>query len=323
MTAAPRPGWYPDPAGAADLYRWWDGDSWTDAISESAQAPRPAPVPILGPTAATDTEAGRAGAPGDAEVNAGAAPEHTGPDERPSRPRLRTLAVLACGFAVFLAAALGVGLVIWREPGSGSAPPVSSGAGSSSSAPSPSRTSGPQAPPGQLDESTGVATIGQASITLPGSPYELDDDPMQISGVFDAFFLANAEVHSDYDGTHGWSATVGLAHFSPTLTQSENLTDVGAQAMAQLSKRFFGGHATTLKDVTAADRAVDGHSGMLVTAQVHYAITDLPSRYDTVTAWLVRLDDGSLVAAISSVPDDASPELRKLAAQSVASLTID
>ena len=28
------PGWYPDPGGQPGLFRWWDGQYWTDAISE-------------------------------------------------------------------------------------------------------------------------------------------------------------------------------------------------------------------------------------------------------------------------------------------------
>ncbi|MET0693944.1 MAG: DUF2510 domain-containing protein [Propionibacteriaceae bacterium] len=315
MTAAPRPGWYPDPAGAADLYRWWDGETWTEAISESAQAPRPGRAPTVGSGSHLDSDEG--------SDSANPLPTPDSVDEpgvRSGSP-LRTAGLVACGFAVFVAAALGVGLMIWREPSPTTAPPTSAGARSPSAATS--SPAAPQAPPGQLDESTGVATIGQASITLPGSPYELDDDPMQIPGVFDAFFVANADVHPDYDGMHGWSATVGLAHFSPTLTQSEDLSESGAQAMALLSKRFFGGHPTQVEEVSSSVRAVDGHSGMLVTAQVHYAIKDLPSGYDTVTAWLVRLDDGSLVAALSSVPNDADPDVKRLAQESVASLTIN
>jgi hypothetical protein len=41
-----------------------------------------------------------------------------------------------------------------------------------------------------------------------------------------------------------------------------------------------------------------------------------------VSAVVVRLDDGSLVIAASSVPNDADPELAKLAAASLRSLTI-
>ena len=54
-----------------------------------------------------------------------------------------------------------------------------------------------------------------------------------------------------------------------------------------------------------------------------YRITGLPSRYDDVTAILVRLDDGSVVAAFSSVPDDASEQIRTLAAASLDSLRVN
>jgi len=86
VTAAPLPGWYPDPAGVADLYRWWDGVGWTDAISESAQAPRPGLTPVLDA--------------GDAE--AASEPDATMAG-RPRSSALRTAVVLTCGFAVFIA----------------------------------------------------------------------------------------------------------------------------------------------------------------------------------------------------------------------------
>jgi hypothetical protein len=37
---------------------------------------------------------------------------------------------------------------------------------------------------------------------------------------------------------------------------------------------------------------------------------------------MVQADDGSVVAAISSIPDDASPDLAKLAARSLDSLEL-
>lgn len=51
-------GWYPDPAGSANL-RWWDGSAWTAHL-----APPPTPAPALAPTpayqaSATQTLAGQ------------------------------------------------------------------------------------------------------------------------------------------------------------------------------------------------------------------------------------------------------------------------
>ena len=35
-------GWYPDPGGVANLYRYWDGQAWSAATSPNPQAPPPA-----------------------------------------------------------------------------------------------------------------------------------------------------------------------------------------------------------------------------------------------------------------------------------------
>ena len=57
----PRPGWYADPGGQADL-RWWDGRAWTDSTRSHPDTTPPAeaitePTPIVssGPLPITDT----------------------------------------------------------------------------------------------------------------------------------------------------------------------------------------------------------------------------------------------------------------------------
>jgi hypothetical protein len=61
---------------------------------------------------------------------------------------------------------------------------------------------------------------------------------------------------------------------------------------------------------------------MRFSAQVYYSVDQLASRYDTVTALLVRLDDGSLIMAASSVPNDADPDLAQQAADTLNTLSI-
>ena len=36
----PQAGWYPDPAGAAGVHRWWSGSQWTDQTQIAAPPPR-------------------------------------------------------------------------------------------------------------------------------------------------------------------------------------------------------------------------------------------------------------------------------------------
>jgi hypothetical protein len=79
---------------------------------------------------------------------------------------------------------------------------------------------------------------------------------------------------------------------------------------------------TEVQHLQVADRAVGGQRGLVLTADVGYEVPHLPSRADRLTAVLVALDDGSVVAAVSSVPDDAPVQVESLAAASLASLTV-
>ncbi len=74
--------------------------------------------------------------------------------------------------------------------------------------------------------------------------------------------------------------------------------------------------------MTSKQRTVDGQPAMLFSAQVHYSVDRLPSRYDTVTALLVKLDDGSLIMAASSVPNDANSDVTRQASDALRTLQV-
>jgi hypothetical protein len=144
---------------------------------------------------------------------------------------------------------------------------------------------------------------------------------MLLPGVFDVAFTADAVVHSRYDGRHHWTASVALAQLSPAVT-SRDLESSVTSTIQAMTGHLFGGHQISASRRSSWDQAVDGHPGVMYTYRAGYRVKDLPSRYDDVSVLLVRLDDGSMVAALSSVPDDASAEVRRLARASLASLTI-
>ena len=281
MTNAPRPGWYPDPAGTADQYRWWNGHEWTNEVSPTANAP--APLGSLLGSAGTD------------------------PPRR--RSPLRAIVALVVIIALFLSATLGVGLWLWGGDTAGSR--------------SEARATPAPGPRGQLDESSRIASIGAATMTLPGDPYELKADPIADRGVFDVAFFAEAEVHEQYDGDNDWSAVVALAALDPNLVDGSDPETAARTALSKLATRIYGGQRTTVSHVRVADRSVDGNSGVEVSARISYAVDRLASRYDTLAAVVVRLDDGSYVAAFSSVPDDADPVVHRLARTSLDSLAIN
>lgn len=291
MSAAPRPGWYPDPAGTPELYRWWDGGDWSGAISESPRAPSP-----------------RSQHPADPED-----------DLRPRRTsRFRSVVALLVCLALFLSATVGLGLAIWQDP-----PTVKRSLGArAGAAVTPGVLPDSGATVGRLDERTRQATVGAASMTLPDQPYRLPPDPMQVPGLLEVFFLASAPVHEGYDGHRSWSAAVLLGRLAGTATDEDALEDHAVTAVRKLSTTFFRSEPTRLRKVSVADHSVDGNSGVRVTAQVHYAIDGLPSHYDQVTAVVVGLDDGTMLVAVSAVPDDADARLSAQATASVETLAV-
>jgi hypothetical protein len=223
--------------------------------------------------------------------------------------------MVAAGLSLFVVLTVTAGLLIWDEAPTG--PSTRGGRAIGAAGPSP----GDAAPVDQLDRSTRTARVGPASLVLPGDPYRVHPDPIPLGGVLDLVFWAGATVHPRYDGRHDWSAAVLLGRMSAT-TSTGDLEQDGRRAVERLSTTFFGGLPTRVRDVTAAEHAVDGHPGVVVTATVDYESANLPSRHDTVTALLVRLEDGSVVLAASAVPDDTDPAVTREAAAALHTLRI-
>lgn len=227
----------------------------------------------------------------------------------PSRPRSRVVQVVAWTVVVALVLTTSAGalMLLWSDPpATGQQEPESAASVG-----------------GQLDERARRAAIGPVTMDLPGPPYKVSSGTHKVSGVLDVVFLAEATIHPRTAQHAGWTAMTCLAAVDEHLADDFDLEEDSVATLRKLASKIYGTGPTELRDVDVSEHAVDGHGGVRITARVHYVIAGLPSRYDDVTAILVRLDDGSVVTALSSVPDDASDEVRELAAQSLASLRID
>lgn len=223
--------------------------------------------------------------------------------------------IAAAGVSVFTLVGVLIGLVVWRDPGV----PRSDAAAPDTPAASAATLAGT---PGELNPASREASVGGVSMRLPDDPYTVYSDPLERRGTLAEIFLASARVHADYDGRRDWSAVVGVGPVGTSAESNPDLEQLADRIVRQLADQFFGGHRTAIRGVSVADHAVSGRPGLLLTAQVHYRAEGLPSRYDAVNVVVVRQDDGSVVAAFSSVPDDAPPELARLAEESLASLHI-
>ena len=177
------------------------------------------------------------------------------------------------------------------------------------------------APIGHLDERTRTATIG------PGVP---DDARRSIRALPDPMKFGAYSIFSSGPAPLSTFATTANTTGRPaccSVRLPNRATQVicrteGTVALHRLSQAIFDEHPTELKEMTWQQRRVNGQPGMRFTAQVHYAVDRLPSRYDTVTALLVRLDDGSLIMAASSVPNDADSDIARQATDALGTLTL-
>lgn len=176
---------------------------------------------------------------------------------------------------------------------------------------------------GQLDEVTRKASIGQATIQLPPDPYELVSDPVTVPGVFDAMFVANAPVHRDYNGSDSWAATVGIGHIPADAWSDDDLPGFGRKALKGISEQFFGYTPTSVKKLSYRPTTVGDSGCAELTADVHYAVKGLASKFDRVR--IVGCPDGadgSMVAALSSVPDDAPHRVSTVAKRSMSTFAL-
>lgn len=236
---------------------------------------------------------------------------------RPVRPTRhlpgRSTAAWTLGLTLVVVAGVVLGLVIWHQPRD------TTDRAAAAVTPRPSATG----VTGELDQTTRRATIGDASMTFPDEPYVLRLDPMRVDGLFDTYFVSGATVHEDYRIGRDWSAVVGLAQLSAVAGDGDGDLDATAIGVARaVSTKFFDGQPTVVKDLSTSDHAVDGCSGVVATAQVHYRIPGLPSGADELKVLIVRLDDGTKIAAFSSVPTDAPAALHDQADTALASLQI-
>jgi hypothetical protein len=227
-----------------------------------------------------------------------------------ARSGTRVALMVALGILLVAGAGVGIGLMVWGEP-------ETTGVQAA-----PAFRTGTDAPAMEgLDAATRRATLGSATLMLPPEPYVLYPDPVQLGGVLNVIFLANAEVHSNYQEGRDWQATVALAEIRSDVAGAD-LERAGIRVLNELGHEFYGGHPSKITRLRSADRAIDGRAGMEFRADVYYSAEGLSSRYDRVVVWLVRGDDGSLVAAISSIPDDAPSQLAELAASAMNALRL-
>lgn len=253
-------GWYPDPGGKPDRYRYWDGTDWSPTTSADPSSPAP-------------------------------------PPGTPIQSRSRRPAAAAIAIAVVVVAAL---LVIWIVRGLGGAgqpytndPPSGSVSAWDDSSPQPSpepRSPSPSGSPvgeglcasGQPDvrlEHPSDGRVHGGNLSFPAAP-ELDPAGVELR------FSFAWDVLQQIKGVHanpGWIAQLAVGRL-----RAEDGFDGGAQAVVEqairctITSNMYEPYTPTRTDRRAQPITLDGVRGWHLETDVTVAVSGLPFRGDRV-----------------------------------------
>lgn len=280
----PTPGWYPDPAGSPGMYRYWDGQSWTQATTTD---PASTPAPVAGPDAKANTVT-----------------------RRGHRGWIMAIIVVVVAVAVIIAVALTrSGNTPWGGGGAKEDTNSSSPTGSQwdeTSTPTPTQPS--NASSIQCPVTTVTTNTTQKSGTLTSGNLQVD----RISGWrYDSTFYLSwvSDLHSVADQVYpGWMSDIAVG----TLNSRDGFTNLTSSAHATLecyaSSGYYEGF-TGRKDLVDEQTTVDGHTAWRIQTEVTVSNPTIPqARGDRVDIYVIDVgsqDSFGLFIGSSNLGDAA------------------
>jgi hypothetical protein len=306
-------GWFADPSGKINTFRWWDGQAWTRWLSADPTAADPGPVADPGvPTSPAPDfpppDEATAYAPPDA-VKAGPA-ALAPPDPGDRMVGLPAAAAVLVGGVLLAIIAVGAIISLTADrplTGPAVAPPP------------------PTETPLAVTYNAGTRTgsVEELKVALPAAPFSCASSPTEIPGLFASAVSCDVAVHPDYDKEkNDWGASVGLGLLEPERDTERDLRQLLASTASAVLARNYEVDDLTVKraknrtsDVASAGRA------RVVTAELHVSNPGLPTKYDAMRVVIVRLESGRHVAWWGLVPDDSPEEVRMAVAASAESIT--
>ena len=285
MTA--EPGWFPDPSGDPETFRWWDGAAWTRWLSRDAGIP----APLVGAGSATPAD--------------GSAPA------TPAEERVGLPAAVVITLAVVVVALVVVGATVVLTSSS-----VASG-------PAVAPPSGTREVVVTYDSRSGRVTVGELSYVQPDDPYECSESPHPILPAFASEIGCDALIHEDYAAGKSSYANTGLGTVPDDLVVDGDLERTGKNVFAALRGLGYSFPTTLERSRTQTTPWGPADTVLLISAEVHYDQKGLPSSYDRMIVLIVELDDGGYAALFSIRPDDVRPATLEVLNDSLDTITVD
>lgn len=336
-------GWYPDPGGAAALYRYWDGKAWSAVTSPNASAPPPSQSLIGGPTATTDSAHSEADADGTGQSaygqsnygqanygqanygqsnygqsNYGQANYGTGSPGYQQIPlkKNRHLGWWIGIGGVVVVLVLVIVLVVRN---------VTSGAGVFAGPSNPGNEdacptiSSSPSPTTQANANDGRVHGGPISYPELGSPWGPPTKDIRVPFGTDVL-TQSVTIEASYAPDSSWVASVlvgqliaGDGFFSP---------EQGSQIVVKcVIGKFYGNAVVTRDDKVNQATTVDGHQAWIVKTHLSFDIPNLKTKGETAT--IVIISTGATAGIFYSSIPDTSTQLQAPADQVLKELTVD
>jgi hypothetical protein len=314
-------GWYPDPGGVPNLYRYWDGQAWSAATSPNPQAAPPPPGLVQGLAGAggpsgsygqTSTGQNPSGQSAYGQGQPGAYASFQTTQQRKSPVGWWIAA------AALLVVIIVIGVIAVRAIG-GSAGATGGGGGSQPSQDvCPTSTAQPSA--AQPDANDGRVHGGPISYPRLGSPWS---GPLTDTRVPFGRDVQKQQVmdQENYDGQgNSWVASVLVAELMAG--DGFYTPEQGAQIVVRCILGAFYGNNPVTSDVKVNQATtVDGHEAWLVESQLSFDIPNLVAKGELLIVAVVNAGETSGLY-YASIPD-TQPELVQPARDALANLTVD
>jgi len=212
---------------------------------------------------------------------------------------------------VVLVGAIVLAIVLFGRPSPAGLqpPPPQDDSSSPSESPSPSAT---PTGPFTYDTATRVFAYDGLQITLPDKPYfAIQPGATDLGGPDGIGVESYAVVHKDYNGkSSDWDATVEVDQVGPALT-GKTLEQTADKIISGWSKGAFAGSpAKIMNEHKSTITKNEPRPARIITADMHYSIKGVASKYDHVSLLVTKGPSGKYVAFLSSRPDDASPKIK-------------
>ncbi|MDO5501145.1 MAG: DUF2510 domain-containing protein [Propionibacteriaceae bacterium] len=288
------PGWYPDPGGQPGMFRYWDGQAWSAALSPNPQAAPPGSS--MGPLGAAD------------EVRPAVAGEPSRSGGKGGLLAAAAIVVVLVVVVGFIVRGVAGGLGNGREG-------TETGVGG----PRPVCPEFDTQPATETATRDGRVYGGKLSYPQLGAPWSEPSREVRVPYGRNAW--TQSILVEEYTATSSWVASVMVAELNAGdgfFTPQEGSEIV----VTCIVGSFYGDAKVDRDDIVNQAMTVDGHDAWLVETNLSFKIPNLQTEGEWLAVLIVETGEGTASLYSASIPN-TSPQWEAPARNAMADLRVD